>query len=63
MRLRNIKTFRNDLFYLYVILKNTLNSKLPQSLDSDLTFENEQVIVYREKESEFLNSPELKTTS
>ena len=43
MRLRNIKTFRNDLFYLNVILKDTLNSKLPQSLDSDLTFENEQV--------------------
>ena len=43
MRLRNIKTFRNDLFYLNVISKDTLNSKLPQSLDSDLTFENEQV--------------------
>ena len=43
MRLRNIKTFRNDLFYLNVILKDTLNSKLPQSLDSDLTCENEQV--------------------
>ena len=44
MRLRNIKTFRNDLFYLNVILKDTLNSKLPQSLDRDLTFENEQVL-------------------
>ena len=46
MRLRNIKTFKNDLFYLYLcnFEKYSIELKLPQSLDRDLTFENEQVI-------------------
>ena len=44
MRLRNIKTFKNDLFYLYLCnFEKYIELKLPQILDRDLTFENEQV--------------------